>query len=104
MSGRRIVRVDPAFFDQLDLQLGEERGPNGEPSSGDFLLVDLPLIAEAFATQFDTLATPISGRPDYRSHLTSGMLVPRVLVTGQLGKDDVITLMSVSIDDQATWE
>ena len=56
MSERRSVRVDPFFFDLLDQQLREERGPNGEPSAGDFLLVDLPLIAEVFATQFETLA------------------------------------------------
>lgn len=34
---RRVVRVDPHFFSELDRQFGEARGPNGEPSSADFL-------------------------------------------------------------------
>lgn len=43
---RRSVRVDPQFFSDLDAQLGETRGPQGEPSSSDFLLLDLPTIAD----------------------------------------------------------
>ena len=60
MSERRLVRVDQAFFDSLDQQLGSERGPNGEPSVGDFILVDLPPIAEVFATRFEFLAAAFS--------------------------------------------
>lgn len=100
---RRTVRVDPGFFDELDEQLGAERGPDGEPSTGDFLLVDLPLIAEVFATRFESLMQPIDGRPDYRSHLTSGFLVARVLVTGHLGLDDAVTLMNIDIDLGDDW-
>jgi hypothetical protein len=50
---RRTVRVDIQFFTELDAQLGETRGPNGEPSATDFLLIDLPTIADAFAERFD---------------------------------------------------
>lgn len=100
---RRTVRVDPGFFNELDLQLSEERGPNGEPSAGDFLLVDLPLIAEVFSTRFESLMQPIDGRPDYRSHLTSGLLVPRVLITAHLGADEVVTLMNIDIDMSGDW-
>lgn len=100
---RRTVRLDPGFFNELDQQLGEERGPNGEPSAGDFLLVDLPLIAEVFATRFESLMQPIDGRPDYRSHLTSGLLVPSVLITAHLGVDDVVTLMNIDIDMSGDW-
>ena len=100
---RRTVRVEHSFFDELDLQLGDERGQHGEPSAGDFLLVELPLIAEVFATRFETLMQPIPGRPDYRSHLSSGMLVPRVLITGQLGDDGVVTLLSLDIDFDADF-
>ena len=103
MSERRSVRVDPFFFDLLDQQLREERGPNGEPSAGDFLLVDLPLIAEVFATQFETLAMPDPNRPEFRSFVTSGLLVPSVFVTGSLGADDVVSLMSVRIDLELPW-
>jgi len=58
VNQQRAVRVDPRFFEQLDLQLGPERGPLGEPSSTDFLLVDLPPIAETFAAQFTDLQMP----------------------------------------------
>jgi hypothetical protein len=37
---RRVVRVDSQFFADLDAQLGDTRGPNGEPSSSDFLLLE----------------------------------------------------------------
>ncbi len=52
MSERRPVKVDERFLQLLDTQLGE-RGPNGEPSATDFLLVDLQPIAEQFATAFE---------------------------------------------------
>ncbi len=100
---RRSVRCDSSFFEELDLQLGEERGPNGEPSAADFLLVELPLIAEVCATRFEPLIQPIPGRPDYRSHLTTGVLVPRVLVTGHLAKDNAVTLLSIEVGFDADW-
>jgi len=104
VTERRSVRVDRAFFDLLDTQLGEERGPNGEPSAGDFLLVDLPLIAEAFATKFESLGMPEPEHPEFRSLVMSALLVPSVLVTGVLGADDVVTLLSVRIDLDLPWE
>ena len=66
MSERRLVRVDQAFFDALDEQLRPERGPSGEPSAGDFILVDLPPIAEVFARSFESLAIA------FRRGLTTG--------------------------------
>lgn len=41
MTQRRPVRVDPQFFAELDAQLRETRGDDGEPSSTDFLLIDV---------------------------------------------------------------
>lgn len=56
MSGRREVRVSEEFFRQLDEQLGAARGPDGEPSSTDYLVLELPAVVELFASQFDDLA------------------------------------------------
>lgn len=67
MSERRPVKVDERFRELLDQQLPAERGPHGEPSATDFLLVDRPPIAERFATAFDELMTPIPDRSDYRA-------------------------------------
>jgi hypothetical protein len=55
MSERRQVRVDQASFDELDDQLGEDRGPNGEPSATDFIVTELLTIVEEFAERFDSL-------------------------------------------------
>ena len=43
------------FFEDLDRQLGRERGPNGEPFTNDFQTLDLFRIVEHFATKFDSL-------------------------------------------------
>ena len=55
MTQRRSVRVDLRFLEQLDVQLGEERGPNGEPSRIDFLRFELPAIEDDFALRFEEL-------------------------------------------------
>ena len=47
--------------------------------------------------------TPIADRPDYRSVLSIGTLVPRVLVTGVLEADGAVNLISVRIDMEARW-
>jgi hypothetical protein len=49
VTTRRTVRVDQAFFDDLDHQLGSDRGPNGEPSNTDFIVIDLPTVVDEFA-------------------------------------------------------
>lgn len=49
------MRVDPHFFGELDRQLGEACGPNGEPSTADFLIAELPTIVEMFAESLDGL-------------------------------------------------
>lgn len=102
MSEPREVRVDPGFFEQLDAQLGPDRGPRGEPSSTDFLLVDLPPIADVCSLQFDELPELIPGRPDYRVVITTGTLVSRLSVIGQLRGNSVI-LVGVELDLDAGW-
>jgi len=42
-GARRIVRATASFFQDLDRQLGPERGADGEPSSNDFQVFDLQL-------------------------------------------------------------
>jgi hypothetical protein len=66
VTSHRTARVDQAFFDGLDPQLGGDRGPNREPSSTDFLVIDLPTVVDEFAESFDTLPIAYAGRGDYR--------------------------------------
>jgi hypothetical protein len=56
---RRVVRATPDFFLLLDEQLGDERGPNGEPSAVDFAAYELIPIIEEFATGWDDLPEEI---------------------------------------------
>lgn len=103
-EARRTVRATRAFFDDLDAQLGPERGPNGEPSTSDFQVVELLPIIERFATGFDNLPEFIEGRPDYRVLITAGMLIPRIAVTAQLAPDDAVELVALDIDTSTDWE
>lgn len=95
---RRTVRVDPQFFTELDAQLGETRGPNGEPSASDFLLIELPTIAETFGERFDELLRLYPERDDYRYLVAGGRLVYAVVVVGQLINEDTISLFGIEID------
>ena len=95
---RHPVRVDPQFFAELDAQLGETRGPNGKPSTSDFLLIDLPSIADAFAESFDELPAMYAGREDYRYVVVAGSLVAAAVVVGQLVADSSIILFGIEID------
>ena len=98
MTQRRPVRVDPQFFAELDAQLGESRGDEGEPSSSDFLLIDLPSIADMFATSFDDLPAMYESRTDYRYLVSTGSLVAAAVIVGQLHADGSIILFSIEID------
>jgi hypothetical protein len=94
---RRTVRVDQQFFTELDAQLGKTRGPNGEPSASDFLLIELPTIAETFGERFDELLRLYPERDDYRYLVAGGRLVYAVVV-GQLINEDTISLFGIEID------
>jgi len=98
VTSRRTVRVDQAFFDDLDRQLGSDRGPNGEPSSTDFIVIDLPTVVEEFAERFDALPIAYPDRPDYRVLVIGGTLVVAALVVGQLIADDTIVLLGIELD------
>lgn len=95
---RRHIRVDASFFDDLDAQLGPDRGPNGEPSSTDLLVMDLPSIVDRFAEDFDTLAVAYPGRDDYRVLITTGTLVATAVIIGQLVADDTVVLLGIDIE------
>lgn len=79
---RRRVRVTESFFEQLDALLPSDRGPNGEPSATDFLVIDLPSIVDSFATGFDALPEVIEGVPAARMLIAVGRLVGRFVVFG----------------------
>jgi len=97
-ESRREVRATQAFFEQLDEQLGGERGSDGEPSSYDFHSHDLFAIVERFATEWDRLPVLIDGRMDYRVLIGTGMLVRGFVVTGQLAADGAVELVAIEID------
>lgn len=95
---RRVVRVAPAFFEQLDEQLGESRGPNGEPSATDFLVLDLPTIVDRFATGFEDLPEAVEGTPAARMLVGTGRLVRAFAIYGLLADDGSIDLIGLELD------
>jgi len=97
-GARRVVRATASFFEDLDRQLGSERGASGEPSSNDFQVFGLLRIVDRFATSFDDLPELIPGWPDYRILISVGMLVPRVAVLGQLAPDGAVELVQLDLD------
>lgn len=94
---RRRVRPLPEFFAALDEQLGDERGPHGEPSRHDFLSLELPRIMEIFATHWDDLPQLIPGRTDYRVLVGPGQLVPAYSVEAQLAPSGVVELTHLAL-------
>lgn len=102
MTDRRQVRATYAFFEDLDRQLGPERGPNGEPSRADFQTIELLRIVDLFAERFDDLPELIPGRSDYRVLLSSGVLVRALNVVGQLAPDGAVELVAIDID--TAWD
>src|SRR4051812_21149110 len=88
-SSTRGDRSTRRSFEQLDDALGVDRGPNGEPSASDFIVLELPPIVGRFATDFDGLPEIVDGVPAGRMLITSGVLVRAVAVFGLgLGHDD----------------
>jgi len=103
VTERRPVRVDARFLDQLDSQLSEERGPNGEPSRLDFLRFELAAIEDDFALRFEELTQVVPGRPDYRVVITTGRLVAGISVLGQALADGSVVLLGVELDLGLSW-
>jgi hypothetical protein len=66
----------------VDVRLGASRGPNREPSSTDFIVIDLPTIVAEFAERFDAMPHAYPGRSDYRALVASGTLVATCVVIG----------------------
>lgn len=98
MTSRREVRVTELFFDDLDRQLDQERGPNGEPSATDFLVMDLPAIVERFAERFDTLPEVRVGEPAVRVAVGTGVLVAAFAIYGVELADGSIELIGLDVD------
>jgi hypothetical protein len=98
VTDRRVVRVTDAFFDQLDTYFGSDRGPNGEPSATDFIVLELPAIVERFAIDFDGLPQIIDGVPAGRMLITSGVLVRAVAVFGLATSDSSVDLVGITVE------
>lgn len=56
------------------------------------------LVGQRFATGFDGLPQPISGRGDYRVLITTGRLVAAVAPAGRLAPDGAVELVGLDID------
>ncbi len=100
MAERRTVRITDTFEADLDRQLPEERSQLGTPSRFDFLLYEVNLIVEEFATRFDELPTIVGAPDNVRSLIGRGRLVQFYFVAGRLNDDNIIELQTIDIE---TW-
>ena len=98
MSERRTVLVTETFFDQPDIYFGPERGPHGEPSATDFIVLELPAIVERFATDFEGLPEIVDGVPAGRMLITSGVLVRAMAVFGLATSDITVELIGLTVE------
>lgn len=87
-----------SFFVELDEQLGAERGPSGEPSATDFIVLDLPRVVEEFATRFDELPEAVAGVERVRMLIGVGVLVTAYVVHGVETTAGVVELVGVELD------
>ena len=100
---RRPVRATPAFFEDLDRQLPEER-ESGFPSRADFQAYDLLPLIDRFATGFDDLPQLIAGRPQYRVLIARGRLIPVISAVAQLAVDGAVELVQLNLDLASMWD
>ncbi len=100
MTERRNVRTTDTFEADIDRQLPEERTQSGTPTRFDFLLYEVNLIVEEFATRFDELPTIVGAPDNVRSLIGQGRLVQLYFVAGRLNEDNVIELQTIDIE---TW-
>lgn len=98
MTDRREVRVAESFFEELDVQLGSERGPNGEPSTTDFIVIDLPRIVDEFALRFDELPEAVAGIGAVRMLVGVGALTMAYVVHAAETTTGAVELIGVELD------
>ncbi len=93
----RVVRFSEHFFDRLEALFPEERGTDGAPSLSDFLLLDLPVVRDRLATDYEAV-TMDTDDPDVRVYIGHGILVPRVAVYVALDDRGNVEAFWVDID------
>lgn len=71
------------------------------PQPNDFQVFELIRIVDRFATGFDNLPELIPGRSDYRVLISTGMIVARFAVVGQVAPDVAVELVQLDIDPEA---
>ncbi len=94
----RLVRFLPQFFDELDLQLPDQRGAGGAPSAADFLLYDLPSMRDRLATAFELNTLAIIGADSIRVLIGSGTLVRAVAIYAYVDDDDYVAVIGIDIE------
>lgn len=70
---RREVRVTDQFFNRLDELLPAERSVDGQPSTTDFLLHEIPSVIELLASTFEDVTIPVVPGSDMRVLITAGV-------------------------------
>lgn len=96
MTRFRVV-VRPEFFERLDELLPQERTPQGDPSTADFLLHDLTAIIDTLAGEFPNRTLPVDGT-DIRVLVVAGMTLPFVAIYVREVDSTTVEVLSIDID------
>lgn len=98
MSARRQVRVAPSFFNRLDELLPADRTGTGTPSTGDFLLHELPPLIDALAEDHGAVTLAVEGLPQVRVLIAAGALIPRLALYVTVAEDGAVEIIYLQID------
>ena len=94
----RYVRVTDDLWTQVESLFPDARPGDGSPSLQDFVSTTLVEVQRRFAEEWDSLATTIPGRTEYRTVWGSGPYVARYAPDGQLAPDGHIELTAIQIE------
>jgi len=95
---RREVRVTDQFFDRLDDLLPAERSAEGEPSTTDFLLHEIPSVIERLASMFEEVTMPALPGSDVRVLITAGVFGRILAFYVALAPDGWVEIFYLDID------
>ncbi len=95
---RREVRVTDQFFDRLDELLASERSADGEPSTTDFLLHEMPSVIERLASMFEEVTMHAVPGSDVRVLITAGVFGRNLAFYVASAPDGWIEILYLDID------
>jgi hypothetical protein len=100
LKERRIVRVGTPFFDRLDELFPAERSLEGQASSTDFLLHELPRVIDRLAEDLEHSTFIVASDPSVRVFASAGLLVAFLAIYLVVELDGAVTILSLEVEHE----